>query len=118
MKRDMELVRELLLCVETNGNVEKLCEKYGRDIVAGHVAILLDAKLIVGSLFYDRDQSRRNPDLDIVRLTWAGHEFLDDARDETVWNKVTSTIKNAATTASFEVLVEMLKAGALAAIQK
>lgn len=118
MKRDMELVRELLLCVEADGNIEKLCEKHGHDVVAGHVAILLDARLIVGSLFYDRDQSRRNPDFVIVRLTWAGHEFLDNARDETVWNKVTSTIKNAATTASFEVLVEMLKTGVLTAIQK
>lgn len=118
MKRDMELVRKLLFLVESDGKVEQLCEEYGHDVVAGHVAILLDAKLIVGALFYDCDPSRRNPDFDIVRLTWAGHEFLDNARNDTVWNKVTETIKNAATTASFEVLVEMLKAGVLAAIQK
>ena len=118
MKRDMDLVRKLLFLVEADDKVDKLCEEYGHSVVAGHVAILLDANLIVGSLFYDRDQSRRDPDFDIVRLTWAGHEFLDNARNETVWNKVTATIKNAATTASFEVLVEMLKAGVLAAIQK
>lgn len=118
MKRDLDLVRKLLFLVESDEKVDKLCEEYGHSVVAGHVAILLDAKLIVGSLFYDRDQSRRNLDFDIVRLTWAGHEFLDNARNETVWNKVTATIKNAATTASFEVLVEMLKAGVLATVQK
>lgn len=116
MKRDMELVRKLLFLAEADGKDDELCEEYGREMVAGHVAILLDAKLIDGVVEYD--QEGRPFASVILRLTWAGHEFLDNARNETVWNKVTATIKNAATTASFEVLVEMLKAGVLAAIQK
>lgn len=116
MKRDMELVRKLLFLAEADGKDDELCEEYGREMVAGHVAILLDAKLIDGVVEYD--QEGRTFASVILRLTWAGHEFLDNARNETVWNKVTATIKNAATTASFEVLVEMLKAGVLAAIQK
>ena len=116
MKRDMELVRKLLFLAEEDGKDDELCEEYGQDVVAGHVAILLDAKLIDGVVEYD--QVGRPFASEILRLTWAGHEFLDNARNDTVWNKVTSTIKNAATTASFEVLVEMLKAGVLAAIQK
>ena len=108
MKRDMELVRKLLFLAEEDGKDDELCEEYGQDVVAGHVAILLDAKLIDGVVEYD--QVGRPFASEILRLTWAGHEFLDNARNDTVWNKVTSTIKNAATTASFEVLVEMLKA--------
>ena len=116
MKRDMELVRKLLFLAEEESKDDKLCEEYGQEKVAGHVAILLDAKLIDGMVEYD--QVGRPFASVILRLTWAGHEFLDNARNDTVWNKVTSTIKNAATTASFEVLVEILKAGVLAAIQK
>ena len=116
MKRDMELVRKLLFLAEEEGKDDKLCEEYGQEKVAGHVAILRDAKLIDGVIEYD--QVGRPFASVILRLTWAGHEFLDNARNDTVWNKVTSTIKNAATTASFEVLVEMLKTGVLAAIQK
>lgn len=112
----MELVRKLLFLAEEEGKDDKLYEEYGQEKVAGHVAILLDAKLIDGMVEYD--QVGRPFASVILRLTWAGHEFLDNARNDTVWNKVTSTIKNAATTASFEVLVEMLKAGVLAAIQK
>lgn len=116
MKRDMELIRKLLFLAEADGKDDKLCEEYGREVVAGHVAILLDAKLIEGEVV--RNEVGIPVASVILRLTWAGHEFLDNARNDTVWNKVTATIKNAATTASFEVLVEMLKAGVLAAIQK
>ena len=116
MKRDMELVRKLLFFAEADRKDDELCEEYGLDVVAGHVAILLDAGLIVGSA--PAGQSGRPIASDIIRLTWAGHEFLDNARNDKVWNRVMATVKNAVTTVSFEVLVEMLKAGVLAAIQK
>lgn len=116
MKRNMELVRELLLRVEADEDFGALASKYSQEEIVGHVEILLDAKLLEGKVYHDLSG---NPgSAYIQRLTWAGHEFLDNARNDTVWNKVTATIKNAATTASFEVLVEMLKAGVLAAIQK
>lgn len=115
MKRDMDLVRELLLCVESDGDLTPLFKRYSQEAVIGHLEIMMDANLLVGNVqsYLDGGKSAS-----IQRLTWAGHEFLDNARNDTVWNKVTATIKNAATTASFEVLVEMLKAGVLAAIQK
>ena len=116
MKRNMELVRELLLRVEAEQGFDSLTSKYSQEEIVGHVEILLDAKLLDGKVYYDLSGGPGSAH--IQRLTWAGHEFLDNARNDTVWNKVTSTIKNAATTASFEVLVEMLKAGVLAAIQK
>lgn len=116
MKRNMELVRELLLRVEADEGLGSFASKYSQEEIVGHVEILLDAKLLEGKVY--KDLSGSPGSAYIQRLTWAGHEFLDNARDDTVWNKVTSTIKNAAITASFDVLVEMLKAGVLAAIQK
>ena len=116
MKRDMELVRELLFAVETDKDWGDCIGRHPLDVVLGHLEIMMDAKLLVGRMY--RDENGDLKSAYIQRLTWAGHEFLDNARNDTVWNKVTATIKNAATTASFEVLVEMLKAGVLAAIQK
>ena len=116
MKRNMELVRELLLRVEADEDFGALASKYSQEEIVEHVEILLDAKLLEGKVYHDLSGDPGSAY--IQRLTWAGHEFLDNARNDTVWNKVTATIKNAATTASFEVLVEMLKAGVLAAIQK
>lgn len=115
MERDMNLVRELLFCVESDGDLTTLFKRYSQEVVIGHLEIMMDANLLVGNVQSYLDGSKS---ASVQRLTWAGHEFLDNARNDTVWNKVTSTIKNAATTASFEVIVEMLKAGVLAAIQK
>ena len=50
MKGDMELVRKRLCLAEEDGKDDELCEEYGQDVVAGHVAILLDAKLVVGEV--------------------------------------------------------------------
>ena len=115
MKRDMELVRKLLFLAEEDGKDDELCEEYGQDVVAGHVAILLDAKLIVGEVVCN---AVGVPVASVIlRLTWAGHEFLDNARNDTIWRGVLSKIKSAALTVSFDVLAELLKSGAMSAIQ-
>ena len=101
MKRNMELVRELLLRVEADEGFGSLASKYSQEEIVGHVEILLDAKLLEGKVYHDLSGDPGSAY--IQRLTWAGHEFLDNARNDTVWNKVTATIMNAATTASFEV---------------
>ena len=38
------------------------------------------------------------------RMTWAGHEFVDNARNETVWRKVKSSVAAKGGSVSFEVL--------------
>ena len=115
MKRDMELVRELLLSVESDNDFAPLVEQHSLEVVLGHLEIMMDAKLLVGRIYRDTNGDLKSAF--VQRLTWAGHEFLDNARNDTVWNKVTATIKNAATTASFEVLLEMLKSGVLAVVK-
>ena len=115
MKRDMELVRKLLFLAEEDGKDDELCEEYGQDVVAGHVAILLDAKLIVGEVVCNEVGV---PVASVIlRLTWAGHEFLDNARNDTIWRGVISKVKSAALTVSFDVLAELLKSGAMSEIQ-
>lgn len=116
MKRNMDLVREILFCIEADADFDSVNEKYGQEVVIGHVELLLDAQLIIGKVY--RDLNSASASAYVQRLTWAGHEFLDNARNDTVWNKVISKVGNTVATVSFDVLVELLKGGVLAAIQK
>lgn len=102
MKRDMDLVRDLLFLAETEGDDAELCSKFGREIVAGHVAILIDAGLVEGAIA--EDSEGKPMDFNIIRLTWAGHEFLDNARNNTIWSKALSAIKEKSMSVSFEIL--------------
>ena len=53
MKRNMELVRELLLRVEAEQGFDSLTSKYSQEEIVGHVEILLDAKLLDGEIYHD-----------------------------------------------------------------
>jgi len=110
----MELVRELLLSVEADRNFTSLVAKYTEEVVIGHVEILLDANLLVGKV---RRDLRWIPGSAVVqRLTWAGHEFLDNARNDTVWRKVMAKIKEKALSVSFDIVGELLKDGVAALV--
>ncbi len=78
MKRDMDLIREILLEIESwkPGSPGKTIALQGRpyDEVKDHVLLLLDAGLIELQPNVDRGL------LIVSRLTWAGHEFLEATR--------------------------------------
>ena len=42
--------------------------------------------------------------LNIVRMTWQGHDFLDALGDDTVWNKTKTKVNKAVGSASLEVV--------------
>ena len=100
MKRDMDLIREILLQVEARENpnswkVEKV-EIEGRDNqeIDGHVHLLLEAGFVGAT-------SAGGP---VNRLTWEGHELLDSICDPTVWATVTEKLKEVGGAASLEVV--------------
>jgi hypothetical protein len=49
-------------------------------------------------------------------LTWQGHEFLDAARNDTIWRKATGKLVAVTGGTSLEVLKELLIAGAKQAV--
>lgn len=107
MKRDMELVRKLLLSIESDRDWGECVGPQSLETVLGHLEIMMDAKLLIGRLYKDENGDLKA--VDVYRLTWAGHEFLDNARNDTVWKNVMTRVKSVGATASFEVLVELLK---------
>ena len=122
MKRDQDLVRQLLLLIENHG-VEPL---KGRTVkldgheyveIMAHLNLLSDANFIVA----EHSRSSTNPDRLIATevifdLTWKGHEYLDSIRDPKVW-KQTKAISKKAGSVSFEFLVEIAKGVAREALR-
>ncbi|ATF13624.1 DUF2513 domain-containing protein [Brevibacillus porteri] len=91
MKRDMELIIEILKRVEqektaTNNIVIEL-EGYDFEVVQYHVGLLKDAGFLKAKATY-------NPlEYWISEMSWAGYDFLDAARNETVVEKAKEIAK-------------------------
>lgn len=90
MKRDMEIVRTLLL------EIEELDEGQPFELQPGdedpytveqfyyHIKLLIDSGLVIGEF---HNYLGGTASVLIKGLSWEGHDFLDAARDENVWIK-------------------------------
>jgi hypothetical protein len=109
MKRDLELIRLLLLEQETGESSPEL-KDYDEMLKVHNIALMQDAGLIEGSVM--RGSNGRPARAVILRLTWAGHDFLDSTRDPKVWNLAKEKVLKPGISWSFSLLVEFLKAQA------
>lgn len=106
MKRDMDLVRVILLKLAESDNYIKANQlandKYSRQMVGYHFQILDEAGLIVASI----TPAGNDPYFfaEAIRLTWEGNDFLDSIRDESIWKRVVSAIVNTTGGASLDVI--------------
>jgi hypothetical protein len=94
MKRDNDYIRELLLTIESDPQFDGTRQvqpgppsEPGRsyDDLAYHLTLLIEAGFVVGQ------PTMQMPF--VSRLTWEGHEFLDDIRDPDVWSKTKERMK-------------------------
>jgi Hypothetical protein (DUF2513) len=115
LKRDMNLIRQILLVVEGKSNqaLEDLTKTHqfsGNEpnSVTYHVKLLNQAGLLEGMCIPHFSAENSSTWL-VESLTWAGHEFLDAARDETVWKKITKSIGTELKSVSFDILISLLK---------
>ena len=103
MKRDFELIRSLLIELEGAESVD--LSSYTEEQVNYHKALIKEAGFAEGIIHYPSTHKTDIPDLALLkRLTWEGHEFLDKARDETVWNKAKSIVKEKGISLSLDAL--------------
>lgn len=115
MKRDMELIRALMLSIESKNNIFSFTNLDFEDVnVTGytdsaidyHLILLIEASLIVGKFSPQAGQDRRM--IDIERLHWEGHEFLDNARNESVWKDTMKQVKEKGEGISIALLTQLL----------
>lgn len=91
MKRDFDLIRLLLL--EREGETSIDLSPYDQDQINYHKALIIEAGLAEGPISYPGSHGSDIPDAaDLLRLTWDGHEFLDKARSDTVWEKAKALV--------------------------
>jgi Hypothetical protein (DUF2513) len=95
VKRDMELFRSMLMVVEISNSPDG-CQVeipgYSPEQLYEHAKLAQEAGFIEARFAGDYQNFH------VLRLTYAGHEFLDAARDETRWEKAKAlAIKNTGT---------------------
>jgi len=119
MKRDMELVRIILLAIaDSNEPIEAsriANEKYSANLVGYHFQILNEAGLIVASV----SAAGNNPYYfaSASRLTWEGNDYLDAIRDESIWRRIKSAVAKATGTTTFDVVKTLASSLSLEAIK-
>ena len=94
MQRNMDLIRDILLRVEGDPMLDGAHGSYAfeesdfpahsPDEIAYHVNLLLED----GFLKPESYPSQDTPALAIERLTSAGHDFLDNIRNDDIWSKI------------------------------
>ena len=105
MRRDMNLIRQLLLLYEGEEPKPDLSE-FSEDQQVYHSALLVEAKLVDGSILNDETGYPRGTA--VLRLTWDGHEFLDAARNESAWRAIRKKAVTAGVTLTFPILKHLL----------
>jgi hypothetical protein len=101
MNRDIELVRKILLKIEADPQFDGTfrpvttaalgIDDCDGDTFAYHCVLLAEAGFITGNM-----QMANQGMVVIGKLTWSGHEFLDDIRDPEIWRKSKERAKTVA----------------------
>ena len=110
MKRNMELIREILLHVEeipTPDNFDLIeIPSHKQEEISYHVKLLGDAGFLD---VYDLRTLGPNGFKYAPRaLTNAGHDLLDSMRDRSIWEKAKDELKTVGGSASLEVVQSLL----------
>ena len=113
MKRDMELVRRLMLAIEAQPagarvtGADLLVDGDDDTTVAEHLHMLIDHGFLKGTP--DRAIAHRKSPLrvHIHGITWKGHEFLDAVRDDTIWNKTKDKVASVGGSATVEIVTQV-----------
>ena len=112
MKRDMDLIRKLLLYFEGKDSPECVevpsVEDYDSTTIKTHLVLMYDAGLLRCEPIKSSTSDR------VIRvipfeLTWAGHDFLQTMRDENLWKKAKEHVLKPGASWSFEILKEWAK---------
>ncbi len=109
MKRDMDLARQILFAIEDNdeapgGWIDLSIPNRSDEEVSYHVKILKDAGLIEAIDL----SSSTSFDCKPQRLTWYGHEFLEAARSDTLWERAKTEVMKQTSGLSLELLKMVL----------
>lgn len=109
MKRDMELIRKIILEVEKaqDNPIHLKIENYSDEEIGYHVYLLIQGGLVEGIEFPKTFESTL-PTATPTNLTWNGYEFAVAIRNESIWNKAMEIGKKKGDPITIGVLIELI----------
>lgn len=109
MKRDMELVRKILLFIE-NENTDYFdtpkIDGYTSEEVSYHIKLLHEEGMVEAEDCSDDDGLNWM----VSMMTMSGHDFLDASRNVTIWNQAMTHFKKNAIPFTIGITLNFLKA--------
>lgn len=109
MKRDMELIRELLLRIEAEHDTRSI-SGFTTDEIKYHKSLLIESALAEGVVLPNHSSSSGIPaDVHIRKLTWDGHNFIDAITSDSNWQTVKELIRESGK----QITLETVKAAIL-----
>ncbi|RZP96707.1 DUF2513 domain-containing protein [Vibrio vulnificus] len=106
VKRDWELIRDILLKVEELTPDEEVClchfDEGLANQVSYHVKLLEQAGIL--DVLISRGDDNGAADFFIRSLTWSGHEFLDAIRPQSIFTQVIDKITSEGRALTFDVI--------------
>jgi hypothetical protein len=110
MKRDLELIRKMMLAIEDSASGwapnPLRVDGYTEEQVGYHAWLLIDADLAKGEDVTTMGSG--GPEGMITTLTWEGHEFIDAARDNGRWTTAMGKVAARGGAVTLDVLKELL----------
>lgn len=103
MRRDMDLIRSLLIDIEGEDSVD--LEEYTEEEIVEHKRLLIEAGLARGDMLTGADRILA---IHIDGLTWEGHEFLSAARNKKLWDRARAKFGDELLSVPFAVLKAFL----------
>ena len=109
----MDLIRTLLFYFENksdSAHVEAediILEGFDQNSIQYHIVIMCEAELLSCEKIQSTSSDRLVKAIPF-RLTWEGHEFLDAARDDSVWDQAKDILGNKAISVSLGILQGLL----------
>ena len=103
MKRDLDLVRQLMLQIEAlpaAPPVQYRMSEIEDPVLLAHLELLIEGGLVNGRI--SRSQGTRGDVISVSGLTWHGHEWVEMVRSQSLWNEVKSAVLDGGGVLTFE----------------
>lgn len=121
MRRNLDLLRTIMLRTEDAAPGTNLLELGLEETdfaeLAHHAELLVEAGLLKAQISY-MERSPVPVYVVVERLTWAGHEFVDLARDNERWERVLARVAAGTGATSFEIVRDLLHEAHVASLTK
>jgi len=108
----MDTVRKIAISLAEKGSAD--LKDIDEDLLQYHLWIMKEAGLINNFIRFGPEGGSA---INSVELTWAGNEFLEAARNDSIWNKAKSLVLDKTGAASFEIMKAVLIELALKAVK-